>query len=107
MADDFLKHEGVEMGYFDKRKDQFNQELIKGVASTGVNGSVKSKPKHRSNSKKTEEKVTGKLPVNRKQKEEKAPGTTMSKAELLKANPADLKGADFAERMRLAREAKK
>ena len=36
MADKFMQHEGVETGYFAKRKSQFNDEIGKGITqSTG------------------------------------------------------------------------
>lgn len=46
MADDFLKHTGVETGYWDKRKTQFNNEIAKGINSVGVQAKVQAKPKH-------------------------------------------------------------
>lgn len=110
MADQFLQSDGVEHGYFDKRKDQFNNEIAKGMSLTGVGGSIRNKPKHRTNTKKTEEKVEGKLPKNQKTSDGAkniTPGTTMSTKDILAAKPSDLKGPDFVERMRLAREAKK
>lgn len=52
MADKFLQHEGVETGYFAKRKKQFNDEIAKGISSTGVNAKVQAKKKQpRTNSK--------------------------------------------------------
>jgi hypothetical protein len=32
MTDKFLQQTGVEVGYFDKRKKQFNREIAKGLA---------------------------------------------------------------------------
>lgn len=45
MADKFLQHEGVETGYFAKRKKQFNEEIAKGISSTGVKAKVQAKKK--------------------------------------------------------------
>lgn len=90
-VDEFLKQTEIESGYFAKRKEQFNSELAKGIAQVQGKAHVRNKPKHKTNTKKTEDKVTGKLPA---------------KSDLANTPPNQLTGKDFVERMRLAREAK-
>jgi predicted secreted protein len=72
MADSFLNQgEGIETGYFAKRKGQFNDEIAKGIKSTGVKAEVQSKKKQpRTNSKKD---IEGKetKPVVKKSDDEK------------------------------------
>lgn len=57
MAEKFMQHEGVETGYFAKRKKQFNDEIAKGIASTEVKAKVGSKKKMKTNSKRDIENV--------------------------------------------------
>jgi len=52
-VDKFMESTGVESGYFAKRKDQFNNELLKGIKSaTGQPATVKTKKKFTTNPKK-------------------------------------------------------
>ena len=90
MADKFLQQDGIEVGYFSKRKGQFIDEISKGLKSaTSQPATVRQKPKKKTDSKKTE-------------KTEKPE----AKKDLSNVPPNQLKGQDFVERMRLAREAK-
>lgn len=82
MADKFLQHNGIEVGYFAKRKDQFNSEIAKGLASTGVTPKVQSKKRSNTSKDKT------------------------VKNEVSDKAPNQLTGAEFVEKMKLAKEAK-
>lgn len=85
--DKFLQHDGIETGYWAKRKAQFIDELGKGVKSaTSQPVEVRQKPKtKKTNSKKDK-------PADNK--------------DIMSKHPSELSGKDFAERMRLAKEAK-
>lgn len=80
--DKFLQHEGIETGYFEKRKAEFNTQLAKGISSVGVESKVQAKPKAKAPA----------LP--------KKPNDINSKA------PNQLTGQDFVERMKKAKEEK-
>ena len=46
--DKFLQNDGIESGYWDKRKNQFNDEIAKGLkAVTGQKSVVQAKPKNK------------------------------------------------------------
>ena len=51
MADKFLQHDGVEVGYFAKRRDQFRNEISKGLdfALNRKSGTSKVTPKKKHN----------------------------------------------------------
>lgn len=82
MADKFLQNEGIEVGYFAKRQDQFVNEINKGLKT-----------------------ATGQ-PAKAQIKKKTTPAPKMVKQDIVDKKPSELKGKEFAERMRLAREAK-
>ena len=86
MADKFLQSDGIETGYWSKRKAQFNNEIARGLNIVGFKTKVNDKPAPKKTLKK-----------NKPQSEPK---------DTKNVPPSQLKGKDFAERMKQAREAK-
>ena len=85
MADKFMEQTGIEIGYFSKRKDQFNNEISKGFNSVGVQPKVASK---------------------KKSPKQSSTIKASPKKDIANTPPNQLTGQDFVDRMRLAKEAK-